>query len=205
MWMPASRAALMIDIPGTACTLRPLGSKTIVWVACVSASFISLPLLSGPLSFRWHAQLCCAYSRLSYNGGNASRNDRFLTPLPGRDFDKKKAPAPCGSLLPEPTFRNCYFLALQPHPQPEAFSSFLTMQSLPPQSAHFLGLHLPSLVAPHFSHLNMAMLSPPVPCVECFFGLSLEQSSLVVLIIFSPGEDRCIILRIRRNFLCLVA
>ncbi|HIJ89419.1 MAG: hypothetical protein OEV89_00990 [Desulfobulbaceae bacterium] len=55
-----------------------------------------------------------------------------------------------------------YFFALQVQPHPEDFSSFLIMQSLPPQSPHFFGLHLPSLVAPHFSHLNIAMLRPPV-------------------------------------------
>ncbi|MFH1020978.1 MAG: hypothetical protein V1782_10285, partial [Pseudomonadota bacterium] len=54
--------------------------------------------------------------------------------------------------------RGGYFFALQPHPQPEGFSSFLIIQSLPPQSAHFFGLHLPSLLAPHFSHLNIAIL-----------------------------------------------
>jgi len=57
-----------------------------------------------------------------------------------------------------------YFLALQQHPQPAVFSSFLIMQSLPPQSAHFFGLHLPSLVAPHFSHLNIAIIVLPLFC-----------------------------------------
>jgi len=63
-----------------------------------------------------------------------------------------------------------YFFALQPHPQPEAFSSFLIMQSLPPQSAHFLGLHLPSLVAPHFSHLNIAILPPRYLDEQLYFA-----------------------------------
>jgi hypothetical protein len=87
--------------------------------------------------------------------------------MPWRIFGKKKAPASSAEAFMEPilTGQDYFFaLQLQPHPQPEAFSSFLAMQSLPPQSAHFLGLHLPSLVAPHFSHLNIAMVSPPISC-----------------------------------------
>ena len=47
---------------------------------------------------------------------------------------------------------------LQLQPQPEDFdSSCLIITPASPQAAHFLGLHLPSLVAPHFSHLNIAI------------------------------------------------
>lgn len=104
--------------------------------------------------------------------GAASRNDR-LHPCLDVFLAKKRLPhLICGSLQrTHPTGRGYFFvLQLQPHPQPEAFSSFLTMQSLPPQSAHFLGLHLPSLVAPHFSHLNIAMVSPPVSCQTVILG-----------------------------------
>jgi len=48
-----------------------------------------------------------------------------------------------------------YFLQAQPHP--EDFSSCFFMVSASAHSGHFLGLHLPSLVAPHFSHLNTAI------------------------------------------------
>ena len=54
-----------------------------------------------------------------------------------------------------------YFFAEQAQPQPEDFfSSCFCMVPVSVHSGHFLGLHLPSLVAPHFSHLNTAMISP---------------------------------------------
>ncbi len=52
-----------------------------------------------------------------------------------------------------------YFLAPQAQPQPEDFfSSCFCMVPASVQAGHFLGLHLPSFVAPHFSHLNTAIL-----------------------------------------------
>jgi len=83
---------------------------------------------------------------------------------PRAAFGKKKAPAISGSLYRNYPDKDVYFFDLQAqaHPHPVDFSSFFIMQSLPPQSVHFLGLHRPSLVAPHFSHLNTAMLPPPV-------------------------------------------
>jgi hypothetical protein len=52
-----------------------------------------------------------------------------------------------------------YFFAEQAHPQPEDFfSSCFCMVPVSVHSGHFFGLHLPSLVAPHFSHLNTAIL-----------------------------------------------
>jgi hypothetical protein len=47
---------------------------------------------------------------------------------------------------------------LQEQPQPEDFpSSFFCILPVSAHSGHFFGLHLPSLVAPHFSHLNTAI------------------------------------------------
>jgi len=47
---------------------------------------------------------------------------------------------------------------LQPQPQLEDFfSSCFIMVPVSEHSGHFFGLHLPSLVAPHFSHLNTAI------------------------------------------------
>lgn len=145
--------------------------------------------------------------------------------MPWRIFGKKKAPASSAEAFMEPilTGQDYFFaLQLQPHPQLEAFSSFLTMQSLPPQSAHFLGLHRPSLVAPHFSHLNIAMVSPPVSCqtvIVCkprwsscrMFCVKPRPTSVGALpalalrfseIIFSPGCNRCIILFLSPWQLC---
>jgi len=46
----------------------------------------------------------------------------------------------------------------QQQPQLEAFfSSCLTITPFSPQEGHFFGLHRPSLVSPHFSHLNSAI------------------------------------------------
>ena len=50
-----------------------------------------------------------------------------------------------------------YFLQAQPQPE-DFFSSCFCMVPASVHSGHFLGLHLPSLVAPHFSHLNTAIL-----------------------------------------------
>ena len=50
-----------------------------------------------------------------------------------------------------------YFLQEQPQPDDFAPSCFC-MVPVSVHSGHFLGLHLPSLVAPHFSHLNTAIL-----------------------------------------------
>jgi hypothetical protein len=49
-----------------------------------------------------------------------------------------------------------YFLEAQPQPE-DFFSSCLIMQPVSAHWGHFFGLHLPSLVAPHFSHLNTAI------------------------------------------------
>jgi hypothetical protein len=57
-------------------------------------------------------------------------------------------------------FHRCryFFLPLQEQPQPEDFEvSSLAIQPLSPHSPHFFGLHRPSLVAPHFSHLKSAI------------------------------------------------
>jgi hypothetical protein len=52
----------------------------------------------------------------------------------------------------------CKIYFLQEQPQPEDFvSSFFAMVPVSAHSGHFFGLHLPSLVAPHFSHLNTAI------------------------------------------------
>jgi hypothetical protein len=52
-----------------------------------------------------------------------------------------------------------YFFAEQAQPQPEDFlSSDFAMVPVSAQSGHFFGLHRPSFVAPHFSHLNTAIL-----------------------------------------------
>jgi hypothetical protein len=50
-----------------------------------------------------------------------------------------------------------YFLQAQPQPD-DFLSSFFCMVPDSEHSGHFFGLHLPSLVAPHFSHLNTAIL-----------------------------------------------
>lgn len=53
-----------------------------------------------------------------------------------------------------------FFFVLQEQPQPAVFSvSSFVMQPLAPHAAHFCGLHRPSLVAPHFSHLNIVIFS----------------------------------------------
>jgi hypothetical protein len=55
--------------------------------------------------------------------------------------------------------RRNYFFAEQAQPQPEdLFSSCFCMAPVSVHAGHFFGLHLPSLVAPHFSHLNTAIL-----------------------------------------------
>jgi hypothetical protein len=54
-------------------------------------------------------------------------------------------------------YRGCYFLPAQPQPE-DFLSSFFCMVPVSAHSGHFFGLHLPSLVAPHFSHLNTAIL-----------------------------------------------
>jgi hypothetical protein len=57
-------------------------------------------------------------------------------------------------------FEKCnYFLQAQPQPE-DFFSSCFCIVPASVHSGHFLGLHLPSLVAPHFSHLNTAIFSP---------------------------------------------
>ena len=53
-----------------------------------------------------------------------------------------------------------YFFDLQPQPQPEDLASSFTMLPVSLHEGHFLGLQRPSFVAPHFSHLNTAMISP---------------------------------------------
>ena len=55
-------------------------------------------------------------------------------------------------------FRRCYFFDEQAQPQPEALvSSCFCMVPDSAQAGHFWGLHLPSFVAPHFSHLKTAI------------------------------------------------
>jgi hypothetical protein len=54
---------------------------------------------------------------------------------------------------------NYFDLQLQPQPEDLASSCF-TMTPVSPQSGQALGLHLPSLVAPHLSHLKTAMRPP---------------------------------------------
>jgi hypothetical protein len=55
-------------------------------------------------------------------------------------------------------FRQDYFFDEQAQPQPEDFfSSCFCMVFASAQAGHFFGLHLPSLVAPHFSHLKTAI------------------------------------------------
>jgi hypothetical protein len=53
--------------------------------------------------------------------------------------------------------KNNYFLQAQPQPD-DFLSSFFCMVPASAHSGHFFGLHLPSFVAPHFSHLNTAIL-----------------------------------------------
>ena len=69
-----------------------------------------------------------------------------------------------GSRVTGANWRNRYFLALQPHrlQGAAAASSCLFMHPLSPQLPHFFGLQRPSLVAPHFSHLNTAIF-----CLLC--------------------------------------
>jgi len=50
-----------------------------------------------------------------------------------------------------------YFLQAQPQPD-DFLSSCFCMVPDSAHSGHFFGLHLPSLVAPHFSHLNTDIL-----------------------------------------------
>ncbi len=53
-----------------------------------------------------------------------------------------------------------YFFAEQAQPQPDDFlSSCFAIVPVSAHSGHFFGLHLPSLVAPHFSHLKTAISS----------------------------------------------
>jgi hypothetical protein len=62
--------------------------------------------------------------------------------------------------LQGPFFENNYFLQAQPQPD-DCLSSFFCMVPVSAHSGHFFGLHLPSLVAPHFSHLNTAIFISP--------------------------------------------
>ncbi|MBW2501987.1 MAG: hypothetical protein JRD39_03500 [Deltaproteobacteria bacterium] len=53
-----------------------------------------------------------------------------------------------------------YFFAEQAQPQPDDFlSSCFAIVPVSAHLGHFFGLHLPSLVAPHFSHLKTAISS----------------------------------------------
>ena len=72
----------------------------------------------------------------------------------GRKVEIKKAPA---IKLWQGQAGQNYFLQAQPQPE-DFFSSFFSMVPDSAHSGHFFGLHLPSLVAPHFSHLNTGIL-----------------------------------------------
>jgi hypothetical protein len=70
----------------------------------------------------------------------------------------------CGKYEKAPAIEKCqgpfgesnYFLQAQPQPE-DFLSSCFCMVPVSVHSWHFFGLHLPSLVAPHFSHLNTAI------------------------------------------------
>jgi len=63
---------------------------------------------------------------------------------------------PCCNIRQRPFLCKNYFLQAQPQPE-DFLSSFFCMVPASAHSGHFFGLHLPSLVAPHFSHLNTAI------------------------------------------------
>ena len=74
----------------------------------------------------------------------------------------EKADSPVAGELyrgcPHEKYGNYFDLQLQP--QPEDFdSSCFTITPVSPQAGQVLGLHLPSLVAPHLSHLKTAIWS----------------------------------------------
>jgi hypothetical protein len=70
-----------------------------------------------------------------------------------------KKRSPCHTFLAGALYGKNYFFAEQAQPQPEDFfSSCFCMVPGSVHAGHFFGLHLPSWVAPHFSHLNTAIL-----------------------------------------------
>ena len=74
-----------------------------------------------------------------------------------KNVDKK---SPCQGEMAGASMFEVYFFAEQAHPHPDDFlSSCFSMEPASAHAGHFLGLHLPSFVAPHFSHLNTAIFS----------------------------------------------
>jgi len=81
----------------------------------------------------------------------------WVPALGGENFREEKKPLPY--ISGRGSVGRDYFFVEQAQPQPEDFfSSCFSMVPAAAHSGHFFGLHLPSLVAPHFSHLNTAIL-----------------------------------------------
>jgi hypothetical protein len=89
--------------------------------------------------------------------GSAALADRPLVTInEGKYICGKYKKAPSIVKRQGPFEKSNYFLQAQPQPE-DFFSSCFCMVPVSVHSGHFFGLHLPSLVAPHFSHLNTAI------------------------------------------------